>query len=79
VQLTFRKLINAIGWSSFIIWCLLTFVVLFFLIAQQPHVKGISQADLIDYKHVSIWLLGVFIVAIIILWFLKIGQGRQSS
>lgn len=70
----------AIGWSAFIIWGLLTLIVIFFLIDRwnNPGMKSISDRDLLNYVNFSIWLLGFFAASRLIIWITASGQKKHS-
>jgi len=77
----FQYILKIIGLTAFIIWGLLTFVVLIFLIDRwtHPHTKSISNVDLLIYVNFSLWLLGIFITSKIIIWLLVKGKKKYSS
>lgn len=54
---------------SLILWGLLTLIVIVFLFSRwtNPQTKGISDQDVKDYWHFSVWLIGFSIVLILIL------------
>jgi hypothetical protein len=75
-----KRIARAIGWSAFIIWGLLTLIVVFFLIDRwnNPGVKGISDRDLLDYGNFSLWLLGFFLASRVIIWFIATNDKKHS-
>jgi hypothetical protein len=64
----FIRILKAIGWTAFTIWGLLTLIVIAFLIHRwtNPGWKSISNRDLLDYVYLSVWLLGIFVLTVII-------------
>ena len=56
------NILKIIGWTSIILWGLLSLIVISFLIDRwsHPNIKGISDRDLKDYLKISIWLIGIF-------------------
>lgn len=56
------KVIKVIGWISLIVWILLTVLVLIFLfyIWQNPHMKSISNLDLLRYRNFTAIFLLIF-------------------
>lgn len=80
-QPIFRSLINTFSWTILGVWCLLTGIVVLFLIDRwmHPNTKRISNVDLLTYGHISIWLLGIFGIFRLVLMLLKFRQTKQSS
>jgi hypothetical protein len=64
----FKKILNVIGWVSFGVWSLLTIIVIIFLQQRyaHPHIKGISNVDLLYYRNFSIGFISIFILSRIV-------------
>jgi uncharacterized protein YggT (Ycf19 family) len=64
----FIQLFKVIGWTALTIWGLLTLIVIVFLIHRwtNPGWKSISNRDLLGYFYLSGWLLGIFVLSVII-------------
>jgi hypothetical protein len=55
-------LFTVVACLAFAVWGLLSIFVVLFLLGRwlNPHIKGISNSDLIDYMYISLVLLPIY-------------------
>ena len=68
MKIIFYHLVKFAGRIVLGLWCLLTIVVVLFLVDRfiHPHTKGISNVDLQDYGYITLFALPVFVLTLFI-------------